>query len=141
MTKCWLKIFLCTGTAVKWLCWENFCWIRMLLSYRITCFFHRITRQISYSFSFRLMWTAILNAENWQMQKGPYRIREWFEILILWKPMSILYADEIILVSHDECLAVINTISLLHQSVLYVCLHIYIFLSEFFQFFWKAARN
>lgn len=69
------------------------------------------------------------------MQKHADRTRKLFEILILGKLVSLFYADEIILVYHDEGSAAINIINLSHRSVFFVSLHICIFLPESFPFF------
>lgn len=50
------------------------------------------------------------------MQRSADGTRKWFEILILWKPLSIFFADEIILIHHDKISAVTNTTSLLGMS-------------------------
>lgn len=50
------------------------------------------------------------------MQRSADGTKKLFEILILWKPLSIFFADEIILVYNDKFSAVTNTTSLLCMS-------------------------
>lgn len=127
----------CSGTAVKLLCLENSCWIRMLLKEREE--FVGGTRQSSYSF-FR---TSDGNNCIFKCERGKYRK----ELLEQESGLKKLYSGSLWLHSmqkklsyHNECSAVINKISLSHQSVFYVCLHICIFLPEWFQLFSKSAR-
>lgn len=133
-------VYWCSGTAVEFLCLENYCWIRMLLKETEEFIsFVRGTRQSSYSF-------FLISDGNiciFKCEKDKYRkglLEQVSGLKELYCGSLWLHSMQMKLSYHNECSVVINKINLSHQSVLYVCLHICIFLPEWFQLFWKSAR-